>query len=409
MTTRSGEKQLRRFWHAYLKDADVQTVIVYTRNLFYHNREKRCFIRQLDTNDFNVDLSEKLNLGGAFPGPCNPNSRHYVAAGDSRCVLTLTRFLEQNGIRTEAFASYDTTAWHSTGPRRNLILLGNKRTFKNLDKDFLLEKAWDFDFQIEDKYIRDRTKPEGSPYEDDRNSVHGIVSRAYDKQHGTNITILAGNSGCFFEGVGQFLVTEHRILELNERLKAEDKPLPPFEVLLRVTVEEHDMVPGAAYVHLVDGPRVHPANERCMEEQWLANEEARVCISFKSKDRDEVKSFRDRLKEHDIESWWSEDIPKDCSDWPQALQKRFDRACVVLALKGKEGFGETQLVELGYALALQKCGRPVEIFPVVLESVPEGESGFPDLLKLMQWTDLRKNTGQLTDLVTKLKQSLGPR
>jgi hypothetical protein len=383
--------QARRFWRAYL-NPDVGTVIVYTRNLFYYNDERRYFIRQLDVNDDKTNLKSVLDRQGGFlPDPCDLNARHYLAAGDARCVIGLTQFFERNSVRTQAVASYEVSVWASPEPK-NLVLLGNKRTFPKLAE---ILRDWAFDYQIEDRCIRARNREE--PYEDkltpEGGTVFGVISRAYDERYSGNITVLAGNAGSFFEGAGHFLSDERNLALVNERLGAEHKPFPPFEVLLRVEAEKKHLVTSRVQVTVAD-IREHRDDAHRTTEKRLGVEDREVCISFNSREKEEAEKFRDRLVAHGVRAWLSRDIP-GAAVWAKELQKRFGKALVCVLLEGKEGLGETQLIEIGYLLRRQEHESGVSIFPVTLENVPQGRSRFPSALSHLNRTDLRSEWDKL--------------
>lgn len=396
--------QTKRFWRAYL-DPKVETIIVYTRNLFYYNPEYRYFIRHLDLNDEHKDLKKVLDATGDFlPQPCCPNARHYLAAGDAKCVISLTKFLERNGVRTQAVAHMDEVIWRSSTPK-NLILLGNKRTFPLLAETV---RDWKFDFHTENTCIESRDQKER--YEDtwtaeDGGTVFGVISRAYDNHYHSNVTILAGNQGSFFEGAGHFFLDEGRVAHLNQRLEADVRAFPPFEALLQVKVQKQHMVTSPVDVKLMGDIRAHDDDDRRTSERFRTLEDREVSIIFNSKERDEAINFRDQLEQQGVKAWLSEDIPKG-RYWAQDLQKRFGKARVLVFLQGRRGSGETQLIEIGYFLARQEFENGVSIFPVALPNSPEGSSGFPSVLSDLNWTYLHRGKSEWEKLVSGLKEAL---
>ena len=396
--------QTKRFWRAYL-DPKIGTTIVYTRNLFYYNPESRYFIRHLDLNDENKDLKKVLDATGDFlPQPCYPNARHYLAAGDTRCVISLTKFFERNGVRTQAVAHMDEGIWRSSTPK-NLILLGNKRTFPLLAETV---RDWEFDFQTENTYIESRDKKER--YEDtwtaeDGGTVFGVISRAYDNHYHSNVTILAGNHGSFFEGAAHFFFDEGRVAHLNQGLEADVRAFPPFEALLKVKVQKQHMVTSPVDVKLMGDVRAYDDNDRRTSERLRTLEHREVIIIFNSKEREEAINFRDQLQQRDVKAWLSENILPG-RYWAQDLQKQLGNARVLVFLQGRGGSGETQLIEIGYFLARQEFENGVSIFPVALPNLPEGSSGFPSLLSDRNWIYLYRGESAWENLVNGLKKAL---
>ena len=270
---KTADSNIKSFWYPYLEilkldkeqqpdGQDQETVIAglsetlnnsavhifYTENVFFRHIARRVFIRHMDLNEEDDDIRKEWPC----PPPSNPDdpkadyqaSRHFVSSGDVDALLRLTRLFHGFDIKTEhAVAHRHRSAANTVFEHKNLILLGNLRTFEFLAE--LLSKH--FAFQIEHTKIINSAPEEEKEKELDLTdnfrapgSVNGILARTYDQKLQSWITILASNSGRFFETMGYYLTNDKKAAEVLQWFDCEQGSLPPttFEAIVRVAVNK---------------------------------------------------------------------------------------------------------------------------------------------------------------------------
>ncbi len=233
----------KKSWHPYL-DSGRNVLIVYTAPQFFRLGE-HVFLRHQDVNRDSVqDLKALFRWDEIVNGSdytSTNTSRHYVSVGESHAALMLTRWFERMSIKTDHIVAREWTDIDISG--RNVVLMGNYRTFGGLNK-LLVKENFNYlmgPYHIEDRTDRSSPKRIDDVFEEEQ-PVRGIVSRFHSPERDSHVTFLSSNHGRFFAGAVRALTTNLESALLWNKLGLEDLIVAPksFQFVGQVDVGKDD-------------------------------------------------------------------------------------------------------------------------------------------------------------------------
>lgn len=235
-----GEFHAKRMWLPYLTSRRP-VLIVYTEPQFFRLGE-HVFVRHQDVNEPDADLLKQEAGWINHPNP-KPSS-HFVSSGETDAVIMLTRWFEKLGIETQHVPSQHYPSQSILD--KNLILIGNKRTFPEIAE---LQEQESFNYRIENHHVSDRTGGKVRDFADVFSGnlpVKGVFSRFFQESTGSCVTMLASNHGGFFEAAVRSLTGDRemdllwKMLWKKRQIALTAEPPEKFELIgeARVTPRE---------------------------------------------------------------------------------------------------------------------------------------------------------------------------
>lgn len=247
---------VRRFvntvWAPHLPQPDTgwkahELGIVYPEPLFLRPMgTAEYFVRHRQLND-KTSTQKKRSLAKDHPFIAGlHNCRHYIGAGDARCMLSLTKWFERENVRTTHFGAFTNDTWkHLTGD--SLLLIGNNRTNWTVVDIQSKKMQMDVRFSIQDKGIE---TPQPSVYKDETRPVdlksrtaYGIFIRRRHPDTKTVLTFILVNEGALNLLLAEYMTDEGKLKELfTEHLRlADDDEMPEeFEILFSGKLDSSD-------------------------------------------------------------------------------------------------------------------------------------------------------------------------
>jgi hypothetical protein len=247
-----------KFWEPFLSaEQKVPLLILYTEPLIFQSKDGKVFVRDLRRNARKAAHPKDVHMDWPeYPAnewePCF----NYVAAGEIRCTMELSSWLQGEGVtcRPEVSRRFPELKLIEN---QNLLLLGSPRSNWLVEltqkKNRLPIQAMDFHIEVSngrgeapDKFIDlESDDPEAT-----FRPIYTVVSRCPSPITGRWALLVSSNHARAYEAVAEFLKSPKHIGVLAERLHltaADDFP-PAVQMLLSVDVDEFQTPIGQASI-----------------------------------------------------------------------------------------------------------------------------------------------------------------
>jgi hypothetical protein len=231
----------REFWGPHLpnpknqwKASDIG--IVYPEPRFFKSPLTDYFIRHRFINDDTPETDKDATATHAgIPLSGMEESRHYVGAGDARCMLALTTWFERRNGHTTHLVAHANDTWEHL-KHKSLLLIGNSRTNWAVRHIQSKKVPLDIAFAIDNSSIKNPVDV-ASPLNDEHRDMQEEGRLAYAcfvrRVHPTTRQVLSCilvNQGPLNELVAKYLTDEERLRELIEdELGLQDEEALPAE------------------------------------------------------------------------------------------------------------------------------------------------------------------------------------